>query len=109
MKYIVNVIFILFISCRESDSIKKPIFEELQEPSLENPIDNLKGYVYICNSIYATKYHNDITCEGLINCTHEIETVSIFQAEDNGMQLDVGSGRHRAFMDPKGRPAVPGG
>lgn len=43
--------------------------------------------VYICLSPGAKKYHYDRGCRGLNNCTHEIKSVSVGDAESRGLDL----------------------
>ncbi|MDI1255652.1 MAG: hypothetical protein PSV16_06090 [Flavobacterium sp.] len=43
--------------------------------------------VYICKSIGAKRYHLSKACRGLIRCEHEIERVSVEEAEGIGLSL----------------------
>ena len=42
------------------------------------------GEVYICTGPYAKAYHLDSNCEGLDNCSGDIEKISIVKAENMG-------------------------
>lgn len=83
MKYFI-IILLFFTSCTQSK--KKPLVVK----ETEQPV-NIKNseLVYICNSMYATKYHYNDTCEGLENCTHGLEQISKQEAEENGFHCVV--------------------
>lgn len=43
--------------------------------------------VYICNSPNAKKYHYNENCRGLNSCKHEIQKVTIKEAQSLGLTL----------------------
>ncbi|TCC96769.1 hypothetical protein EZ449_22210 [Pedobacter frigidisoli] len=43
--------------------------------------------VYICNSPYAKKYHNNSKCRGLGNCTYKVISIDIEKAKKDGKVL----------------------
>lgn len=43
--------------------------------------------IYICKSQYGKKYHYKKTCFGLRACTHEIEKVTLEEAQAEGKTL----------------------
>jgi hypothetical protein len=43
--------------------------------------------VYVCKSTGAKKYHFNENCRGLKQCTHEVVTMSVKEAEGKGLGL----------------------
>ncbi len=56
---------------------KKPV------EHVDNPISE-KGYVFICTGPSSHHYHKNYNCSNLGNCSREIETVTIEEAELRG-------------------------
>jgi len=46
-----------------------------------------ENQTYICKSPIAKKYHYSETCDGLNNCRHEMERVSVDEAQKLGYVL----------------------
>lgn len=45
---------------------------------------NATDSVYICNSTTAKRYHSTKNCNGLRNCTHEVNAITKQEAESKG-------------------------
>lgn len=55
--------------------------------SVSMPAPHATAKVYVCKSTGAKKYHFNESCRGLKQCTHEVVTMTVKEAEGKGLGL----------------------
>ncbi len=93
MKTYLLILLIGLLACAQPPKQKKqappPLTQEQRDSIFKAEIAREKrllasGYVKVCDSEYARKYHNS-DCDGILNCNHNVILIKVEEARERGL------------------------